>query len=931
MGEGPGQHDVFKLVSLRGPVEGLTIDPSEDVGILIVDELEASGARLPLLPTDVARLVAPALVLDDAELRALPWAALPGALSARDGWVLHALRGTVTPDSTEIAVADYAASDDFLRDYTRLATSWLSLQLRRSAIASDNDLQPAALLSTHEKLVRVAHVLRRIVRRPDDRIDASLVARLANAEVILPRALRERGRARSTPTESPAVAPRKKRRDAIAEAKRAFARLEVRLEELESIQTTVHAALAEWANISDKPLVLDASYYAVLERRLSPSARSLLSELVGDDPAGRPRSVGELVGTFDSRKDVRTANSLCSLIRLYEDELKTKLPSAREPQGDDRPSVRALGWGDLVVVREKLVGYAAHEIAHIENVLAGEEKAREHERSRTTEDIRETETTTQTESERDLQTSERFELQVETQKTLGTEFSVEAGINTSGRYGLTRVETSLDAGFQRSVQESQQRSSSLAKEVVARSIEKVQESVRDLRRRVTIEEVRELSRHTIDNRSVTTEGAPSHRVGLYYWVEKIHELELRQYGTRLMVEFHIPEPGVTLLEEGRTPRVDVRKPADLAFGPQDISAANFMCLTKLYGAQDVEPPPPLFKQVGFAWASEVLNSTDATDAEDTVAKMVKIPDGYAPANGRVVVTGRGQSNSDDADLIHAQVSVGGHKVLDSGSQLHATYVACFEIPEHQVVENEGLPISARIAGHDDRTATVNVIVACRRTLEAYQRWQLRTYEHIREAHAFLVRQYDEAREEASFQDATLIQVSGRPAAYNRQIEREELRKWAIKTLRIDPFDFDAIVDEAGIQEIDPIASDEQAPLVRFFEESFEWRQMSYILYPYFWGRRSAWSVRNNVRVDNDPQYEAFLRAGAARVVVPITPGYEDRVLQYLESDPALPDGERIPPPADEPPANTEFPDLWLELLLNRKEELALGDGTRATR
>jgi hypothetical protein len=191
----------------------------------------------------------------------------------------------------------------------------------------------------------------------------------------------------------------------------------------------------------------------------------------------------------------------------------------------------------------------------------------------------------------------------------------------------------------------------------------------------------------------------------------------------------------------------------------------------------------------------------------------------------------------------------------------------------------------------------------------------------------LVREYEEAKQQASFVQVTEIEISGRPAAQNRKIERAELAKWAIKTLRVDPFDFDAVVDHEGMQEIDPLASDQQAMVVRFFEEAFEWREMSYFLYPYYWARRSTWALRTGIRVDADPQHEAFLSAGAARVIVSVTPGYEERVLAYLESDPSKPDAERIPPPAVVPPENSQYPDLWLDLLLYHNEEVALGTGT----
>lgn len=311
--------------------------------------------------------------------------------------------------------------------------------------------------------------------------------------------------------------------------------------------------------------------------------------------------------------------------------------------------------------------------------------------------------------------------------------------------------------------------------------------------------------------------------------------------------------------------------------------------------------------------------------------MLKIPDGYAPFTGRVVVTGRGVMDNDRPDLFYAQVSMGGVRVLDADvvSAAKSTYRAEFAVDQRFAVDNEGIPVTARVVAHDDRTATVNIGLTCRRTAHTYQRWQLRTYERIREAYALLEREYKEAVDQAGLDQATLTEITGRPSAMNRQIERDELKKWAIKTLRVIPFDFDAIVDEGGIAEIDPIASDHQAPAVRFYEEAFEWPQISYFLYPYFWGRRSAWAARSNVRVPGDPLHETFLRSGSARVIVPVTPGYEDRVLQFLESDPSLPEAERIPPPTDEMPPGTQFPDLWLELLLNCREELALGDGTLA--
>src|SRR5690606_38166979 len=81
------------------------------------------------------------------------------------------------------------------------------------------------------------------------------------------------------------------------------------------------------------------------------------------------------------------------------------------------PGVRIAGIGDLIVVRESHKRYEAEEIAHIENILPLEERVRQHRSVRTTESIFEQETQQESESERDLRTSDRFELQSESERT----------------------------------------------------------------------------------------------------------------------------------------------------------------------------------------------------------------------------------------------------------------------------------------------------------------------------------------------------------------------------------------------------------------------------------------------------------------------------------------------------------------------------------
>src|SRR5262249_44266041 len=47
----------------------------------------------------------------------------------------------------------------------------------------------------------------------------------------------------------------------------------------------------------------------------------------------------------------------------------------------------------------------------------------------------------------------------------------------------------------------------------------------------------------------------------------------------------------------------------------------------------------------------------------------------------------------------------------------------------------------------------------------------------------------------------------------------------------------------------------------------------YTMYPYFWTGRDDWPQQSRLN-DPDPLFAEFLRAGAARVIVPVRPGFE---------------------------------------------------------
>src|SRR5262249_41207595 len=91
--------------------------------------------------------------------------------------------------------------------------------------------------------------------------------------------------------------------------------------------------------------------------------------------------------------------------------------------------------GDLFIIKEELARFEEGDIADIENILAGEKKARRHRTLMHSETSTETENETITSEERDHQVNEKFSLQSEVKRTVEDKVNVDAGITADLKYG----------------------------------------------------------------------------------------------------------------------------------------------------------------------------------------------------------------------------------------------------------------------------------------------------------------------------------------------------------------------------------------------------------------------------------------------------------------------------------------------------------------
>ena len=676
-------------------------------------------------------------------------------------------------------------------------------------------------------------------------------------------------------------------------------------------------------NISRKLKILETKWNEILSQILTDSERNILADRVGKVPATDLFDSQVVQQDIDEALNdiVQEANIDCKSFSAPPELVLPDVEYQPPWQQNITPGVRLKGVADLLLIRETHKRYEAHEIAHIENVLPKETKTRDYNRSMTTENTLEVETYEETETERDIKTSDRFELKTQSEKTISEEFSIEAGVDVT-RYGSVKIEASLDSSYSRSKQESEQEATSFAKEVVDRAVDRVQKSVRELRKSRIIETIEEKNHHGIGPLDDSYSG-------VYKWVNKIQEVELRQYGKRLMVEFFIPEPSLYLSQTTVPHEFD--PPPELNIQPSEIHPTNYMCLARKYDAVDVKPPPPVKRFVEYAW-KYIHDRTKAyhiVNADAEVEKALKIPQGYIPIAASV----RYSFTGSDLDL---HVSVAGTTLIDGRPTAFTNTLYSFLEIQNIPTDEGSMGVTIKAHGYSlfrySWGVTVLVTVTCNRDPDLLQKWQLETYEKLLQGHQRQLAIYEEKLSRQNLERG--IYIRGRNPEENRRRERDEFKRNAIELLRTEALDLNSINSNVEPEQIMYATVNENRDISLFYERSFEWTQMVFFLYPYYWGRKEFWETRMNVS-DPDPMHQNFLRAGAARVLVPVTPGFELKILNYLES--ALPEKEKVlwepdldqidTDPSSLVPFSATEPELWMEMLIQKKRDLAYGTGS----
>jgi hypothetical protein len=579
------------------------------------------------------------------------------------------------------------------------------------------------------------------------------------------------------------------------------------------------------------------------------------------------------------------------------------LPSDRWNTQGIRP---VLYIGDLQKVRQTLNRYELGDIAHIENVLKGESKNNVLRRLDKTVETTVDQTETESETEKDLKTQDQFTLQTQAAKTITQDKSFDAGLTVSGSYGPSLTATATaNLSLQNTRAQSEQTSTNYARDVISRTVQKIKEKNLNSRTTTTTQEIKVLNKHELDNST----GA-DHIRGIYQWVNKIYRLQVMNYGKRAMLEFTIPDPAAfyryafTARPSEQNSLVKPEEPGYCRYGTfqplraEDLNELNYQFWASKYGAADIKPYPEETKVIFWNKSLNVEQSEKIAPRKiaDDGAAPISIPAGYTVDLLEYYLTimrNDHQATTAFRDQMQVAILIGNVQIAHLGiSQYNQEN---FLIPYPQSYRSLGpisyfhgqsdtLPVS--IAGFSTYATSINVGIKinCQLDPQAREQWQMDTLNSILTAYKNLKAEYDRELKAKEFDN--IVSIQGRNPYFNREIEKTELKKCVLSQLTGQDYEyFNAMkynTPPPGYPQMDINDAEDEGNYVRFFEQAFEWENMTYLFYPYFWANRQNWPTLLQVR-DMDPLFEKFLQAGSARVQVPIRSGFVSSILNFIQN------------------------------------------------
>ena len=469
----------------------------------------------------------------------------------------------------------------------------------------------------------------------------------------------------------------------------------------------------------------------------------------------------------------------------------------------------------------------------------------------------------------------------------------------SGSYGFVTFSTSTSFTSALEASESKKQSVSEAKEVTSKASSRVTKERKVTIQSSTISGTSETSTRMIVNPS-TTDGL---RIDYFSMMRK-WRVRLLQYGVRQTYDIAIPAPGASL----REPLVSIaalnsqiESPYVFPVHVGDVTAATYRDLAATWGAAVPEPPSPPYSlriggptpgldhEEGWHFQSIDLDVPDNYEVSDVLLDaMLGNVDNDDPDHRAFLIFGYGPPRHDSA----------GNPTGDSlGQNGRASFVEDLTAMAGFLKGARGKQ-TIQYFIQNVNVAAVTFLVTFSPTAESEARWQTAAWQALHDAandhHYASIQQLTAER------DALIASLSSIDTLTLRREEREEIMRGVLEWLLGPSFEFmpDALAalygsgstpatisltgNKLGVSDAQWATMFRYQEMIKFLHQAIEWENLLYFVYPYFWDLPSSWDFIRTLE-HPDLERQQFLRAGSARVVLTVRPGFETSFAQFVDN------------------------------------------------
>jgi hypothetical protein len=382
----------------------------------------------------------------------------------------------------------------------------------------------------------------------------------------------------------------------------------------------------------------------------------------------------------------------------------------------------------------------------------------------------------------------------------------------------------------------------------------------------------------------------------YFSIMRKWYVALYRYGLRLTYDVTVPEPGAAMREAYRCLAV-LQKQASQAFDfSLDYSAitrATYQDLASQYGAAVPEPPDP--DQLLTVGGNQVQGLSTSGGIVTYWPLQFTVPTGYWITGFRLVANIEG----------NYAFQVMGYSEIWSGAAHNQPNFIDTELviqgtnPSQVFMQHAEGTQTVTCYFNSANPAMVQFFITVNPTDANMAQWQGQVWSALYNAaqQAFYAQQQTVSAQIAALQQ----QIDSVDTLTLRREENDEIMKCVLRWLMGPSFDFmpaDVVSlfqqsggdlqyginftgNDTSLSTADWTILGYYEAAVNFINQAIDWDNTIYFLYSYFWDVPPSWDFIRQIQ-HPDATRQAFLRAGSARVVLTVRPGWEVAWAYFVE-------------------------------------------------